>query len=208
MCKIRFSPSDSSTVINMPSTPSLGTHFAQIKVSDLVLLDHEGKVIGGNRSKPANAAGFQIHGHIHAAHPHVNAACHAHSINGRAWASFGKRLDMIHQDACNFYGDAHAVYEDFGGVVLDPAEGEGIATALGPRGKGLILQSHGLLTVGHTVDEAAYLFCLMENCCEIQLKVEAAASSGLAKRFVREEAARFTYELTSSTVRTPIPWAT
>ncbi|RMJ17751.1 hypothetical protein BHE90_000313 [Fusarium euwallaceae] len=176
-------------------TNPIAHHFGLMKVSDLILLNHDGEAIGGNTNKPANAAGFQIHSHIHHAHPHVNAACHAHSINGRAWASFGKRLDMLHQDVCNFYGDAHQVYQDFGGVVLDPKEGERLADTLGPRGKGLILQNHGLLTVGKTVDEAAYLFSLLEACCEIQLKVEAA---GLEKVLVKEEAARYTYEITSN----------
>lgn len=188
----------STTPAYLSLLSSIAHHFGLMKVSDLILLNHNGEAIGGNTRKPANAAGFQIHSHSHHAHPHVNAACHAHSINGRAWASFGKRLDMLHQDVCNFYGDAHQVYQDFGGVVLDPKEGERLATTLGPRGKGLILQNHGLLTVGKTVDEAAYLFYLLEACCEVQLKVEAA---GLEKILVKEEAARYTYEITSNPVR-------
>lgn len=175
-------------------------HFGLMKVSDLILLNDKGEAIGGNTSLPTNAAGFQIHEHIHRAFPHVNAACHAHSVNGRAWSSFGRRLDMIHQDVCNFYGDAHQVYSDFGGVVLDPKEGERLARTLGPNGKGLILQNHGLLTVGKTIDEAAYLFCLLETCCEIQLKVEAAAASGLQRVLVRGDSAVFTYETTSNPV--------
>lgn len=180
----------------------LARHFGRMKVSDMILLDHTGRAVGGATHLPVNAAGFQIHGHIHEAYPHVNAACHAHSINGRAWASFGKRLDMLHQDVCNFYGDAHQVYEDFGGAVIDPEEGRRLAAALGPKGKGLILQNHGLLTVGKTVDEAAYLFCLMETCCEIQLKVEAAALSGLKKVLVSDAAAQFTFDITSHPVST------
>ena len=169
-------------------------------MSDLILLNHDGQPIGGNTSLPANAAGFQIHGHIHHAFPHINAACHAHSVSGRAWSGFGRRLDMLHQDACNFYGAAHQVYTDFGGVVLDPKEGERLAATLGHKGKGLILQNHGLLTVGKTIDEAAYLFSLLETCCEIQLKAEAAAAAGLKKVLVKEDAAVFTYNTTSNPV--------
>lgn len=172
-----------------------------MKVSDLILLNDKGEPIGGNTTRAVNAAGFEIHSHIHQAYPHVNAACHAHSINGRAWASFGRRLDMLHQDACNFYGDAHQVYNDFGGAVLDPGEGERLAAALGGRGKALILKNHGLLTVGKTVDEAAYLFSLLENCCAIQLKVEAACASGLQRELVKDPAADFTYKVTGNSVR-------
>jgi ribulose-5-phosphate 4-epimerase/fuculose-1-phosphate aldolase len=52
---------------------------------------------------------------------------------------------MMTQDACRFY-KSHAVYDNFGGVVLDREEGKHIAQALG-NGKAVILQNHGLLTV-------------------------------------------------------------
>lgn len=58
----------------------------------------------------------------------------------------------------------------------------------------MILRNHGLLTVGSTVDEAAYLYTLMERSCEIQLKVEAAAANGIEKVYAPDEAAKYTYE--------------
>lgn len=177
--------------------PRLGLHFGQVKVSDLILLNEQGKPIGGNLSRPANAAGFQIHSVIHRKYPHVNAACHAHSVNGKAWSTFAKPLDMTNQDVAMFYGDAQAVYKEFGGVVLEPEESERLGGALGPNGKLLILRNHGLLTAGQTVDEAAYLFTLAEKSCEIQLKIEAAAASGLQKLFIPKEAAEYTFKMTS-----------
>ena len=179
---------------------SLGLHFAQIKVSDLILLDHSGKPIGGNTSRPANAAGFQIHSVLHRRYPHVNAACHAHSVNGKAWSTFARPIEMTNQDACMFYGEAQAVYKEFGGVVLDPEESERLGSTLGPKGKLLILRNHGLLTAGETVDEAAYLFTLAEKSCEIQLKVEAAAAVGIEKMIVPQEAAEYTFKMTSDPV--------
>jgi hypothetical protein len=56
---------------------------------------------------------------------------------------------MINQDVTFFYGTAQAVYRDFGGVVLSEEEGKKLAAALGPKGKGLILQNHGLLVSHH-----------------------------------------------------------
>ena len=103
-----------------------------------------------------------------------------------------------------FYGDAQAVYPEFGGVVLDPEEGERLATALGPKGKLLILRNHGLLTVGQTVDEAAYLFTLAERSCEIQLKVDAAAACGIPERTIDDRVAEYTFEMTSDPVCLPV----
>lgn len=52
---------------------------------------------------------------------------------------------MITQDSLRFY-KSHAVYPNFGGVVLDREEGRRIAECLGD-GKAAILQNHGLITV-------------------------------------------------------------
>lgn len=100
-----------------------------------------------------------------------------------------------------FYGDAQAVYKEFNGVVLDPEEGERLATSLGPNGKIMILRNHGLLTVGQTVDEAAYLFTLAEKSCEIQLKVEAATASGIPKNLIDDDVSEYTFRMTSDPVR-------
>lgn len=62
----------------------------------------------------------------------MHAACHAHSVYGKAWSVFGKELDMITQDSIRFY-KSHGVYKQFGGAVLVSEEGERIADALGKQ---------------------------------------------------------------------------
>ncbi|KAF2028880.1 arad-like aldolase/epimerase [Setomelanomma holmii] len=178
-------------------TNPLGKHFAMLKASDMVLVDYDGKVVGGNKTRPANAAGFLIHSAVHKTRPDVAAACHCHGKAGKAWSAFARKLDMINQDVTYFYGDAQAVYNEFGGVVFSEEEGARLAAALGSKGKGLILRNHGLLTVGGTVDEAAYLYTLMERSCEIQLMVEAAAANGIPKVLVDDEAAAYTFKMAS-----------
>ena len=63
-------------------------HFATICVSDLILVNEDGEVVVGEET--INAAAFAIHGEIHKARPDVVAACHAHSVHGKAWSVFGK----------------------------------------------------------------------------------------------------------------------
>jgi ribulose-5-phosphate 4-epimerase/fuculose-1-phosphate aldolase len=149
-----------------------GMYFGHIRVSDLILVSHEGQVVEGER--PVNTAAFVIHSQVHAARPEVLAAAHAHSVHGRAWSTLGRPLQPITQDACSFYGD-HAVFDDYTGVVLDLEEGKRIAYALGPH-KAVILRNHGLLTVGRTVDEAVWWFIAMERSCQVQLLAEAAGT--------------------------------
>ena len=148
----------------------LGMSFKQVRVKDLILVNHDGEVVEGNW--PVNRAAFVIHGAVHAARPDVVAAAHSHSVYGKAWSALRRPLDPLTQDSCAFYGD-HALFDDFTGVVLDQEEGKRIAHALGDC-KAAILANHGLLTVGHSVDEAAWWFITMERTCQAQLLAEAA----------------------------------
>lgn len=61
----------------------LGVHFGLMTAGSLICLSLEsGLVVGGNRSRPANAAGFFIHSEIHKARPDIHAVCHAHTNAG------------------------------------------------------------------------------------------------------------------------------
>ncbi|KAH0173584.1 class II aldolase, partial [Aureobasidium melanogenum] len=173
----------------------LGVHFGMLKASDMVQINEEGQVVGGNKVA-VNAAGFAIHSAIHKARPDVNAACHCHSPAGKAWSAFGKPLEIINQDSCLLWNNQE-VYMQFGGVVLAKEESVRIAKALGPQSRTMILQNHGLLTCGSTVDEAAYLFTMMEKTCEVQIMADAA---GHEKKIVGEEEARFTHEVNADPI--------
>jgi ribulose-5-phosphate 4-epimerase/fuculose-1-phosphate aldolase len=158
-------------------------HFSEICASDLIRVDANGEVVEGER--PVNVAAFAIHSSVHAARPDVVAAAHSHSIYGKSWSSLARRLDPLTQDSCAFYGD-HSLFDDFTGVVVDPDEGKRIAVALGEN-KACILRNHGLLTVGHSVDEAAW-FITMERTCQAQLLAEAAGKT----RLIDEDDAQLT----------------
>ncbi|KAJ6010951.1 Meiotically protein [Penicillium sp. IBT 35674x] len=166
-------------------------HFSSIKASDLVLVDHEGYVTEGGAQLPINEAGFMIHSEIHKARPDVIAAAHTHGIHGKTWSAFGKPIEMLTQDACNLYGRI-GLYEDHAGIALSQEEGRQIAQALGKDNFACILQNHGLLTVGTTVDEAAILYSMLENCCHSQLMAEAAAANGIPKKIITPEVAQYT----------------
>lgn len=150
----------------------MGKSFKQMKVSDLLLVSHTGEVVEGNGL--LNGAAFTIHSQIHMSDPAITAAAHSHSVYGKAFSALGKKLEPITQDACAFYDD-HVLFDDFSGVVLDDSEGERIAAALGGR-KAAILQNHGLLTVGESLDAAAWWYITMERSCQAQLLAEAAGT--------------------------------
>jgi ribulose-5-phosphate 4-epimerase/fuculose-1-phosphate aldolase len=99
---------------------------------------------------PVNIAAFAIHSQVHQARPDVMAAAHTHSKHGRAWSTLGRLLDPITQDSCSFFED-HGLFDN-----------------------------HGILTVGHSVDEAAWLYITMERTCEVQLLAEATGTKPIS----------------------------
>jgi ribulose-5-phosphate 4-epimerase/fuculose-1-phosphate aldolase len=163
-----------------------GMSFSHIRASDLIRVNEQGEVVEGEAA--VNTAAFAIHSAVHAARPDVIAAAHSHSIYGKSWSSLGRLLDPLTQDACAFYED-HALFDDYTGVVLDPEEGKRIAHTLGER-KAVILRNHGLLTVGHSVDEAVWWFITMERTCQAQLLAEAAGTPVLIQPEQAQKTAR------------------
>ena len=166
--------------------------FARLRVSDLLLVNDAGQVVEGKGA--VNRAAFAIHGQIHATRPDVVAAAHSHSIHGKAWSTLGRLLDPITQDSCAFFDD-HGLYDEYGGVAFDIEEGKRIAHALGEN-KAVILLNHGLLTVGQTVEEAAFWFIAMDRACQVQLLAEAVGTP----KIVPPDLAARTYDIVGAPI--------
>ncbi|WNI22946.1 class II aldolase/adducin family protein [Streptomyces sp. ITFR-16] len=147
-----------------------GVPFDGMRPGDLILVNAQGQVVEGTRH--VNQAAFTVHAQVHRARPDVVAVAHTHSVHGRALAALGELIEPITQESCAFYED-HALYDAYTGVVVDEDEGRRIAAALGPR-KAIVLRNHGLLTVGDSVDAAAWWFLALERSCQVQLVARAA----------------------------------
>jgi ribulose-5-phosphate 4-epimerase/fuculose-1-phosphate aldolase len=165
--------------------------FRHIRVSDLILVDHDGNVVYGKH--PVNRAAFVIHSAVHAARPEVVAAAHSHSVHGKAFSSLGIKLDPITQDSCVFYDDHVVVTAQRGRVQLAVEDGRELVSQF-PTGKAAIHQNHGLFTVGTTVDEAAFWFLSMDRSCQAQLLAMAAGTPQL----IPHDDAVYTREQTAS----------
>ena len=143
-------------LIEVVKVNPFGVAFSHINKSDLIRVGPDGKVVDGGDVRLLNTAAYMIHHAVHVARPDVVGAAHSHSIYGRTWCTLGRKLDTITQDACAFHND-HVTYNSFNGVVLVEKEGQDIAACLGNK-KAALLQNHGLLTVGKTIEEVCNAF--------------------------------------------------
>jgi ribulose-5-phosphate 4-epimerase/fuculose-1-phosphate aldolase len=170
-------------------TNPMAIHFSQVKVSNLILADHEGRVVEGKHA--INRAGFVLHAAVHEAHQDIVAMCHAHTVYGTAFSALGKKLDPISQDAAAFSEDHVVIGDEAGQVAVEKKAGHKVANAF--KGvKAAIHQNHGLLTASrHSIESAAFWFIALERCCQQQLMIEA---TGAKPRLVPEDKARYSRE--------------
>lgn len=155
-------------------TNPMAVHFSQVKMSNLILADHEGRVVEGQHA--INRAGFIVHASVHEAHPDVVAMCHAHTPHGTAWCSTGKPIQPYNQDAACFYQNHAVVSDDGGAVTVFTDQGQGVVKAFAEN-RAVLHKSHGILTASrHSVDDAVFWFIAMDRCCHVQLLLEASAT--------------------------------
>lgn len=170
-------------------TNPMCVHFSQVKISNLILADHKGKVVEGNYA--LNRAGFVLHAAVHEAHPDILAMCHAHTVYGTAFAALGRALDPITQDAAAFFEDHVVIKDEAGQVAVEEKAGMSVCDYF--KGvKAAIHQNHGLLTASrHSIESAAFWFIALERCCQQQLLVEA---TGIKPVMVSPERSRYSRE--------------
>lgn len=148
-----------------------GKPFSLTRVSDLVLVGPDGGVVGSDRTY--NRAAYAIHYPILRKRPEIVSSVHVHSVYGKTWSAVGREIQPLTQDLTAFYED-HVVFDAYEGL-MGRGEGEAIAETLGPH-KAAVLLNHGLLTVGTSVEVAAWWFIAFEDACRVQLLAEGAGT--------------------------------
>lgn len=128
------------------------THFADIRASDLLLLDAaDPSVMTG--PTPPDASAWTVHGTIHRKCPGVRVLLHSHTPYATALSTLkDPRMLPLDNNTARFYGDL-GIDTGFGGIADDSAEGDRLAEALG-QNSCLLMGNHGVSVSGDTVAEA------------------------------------------------------
>jgi ribulose-5-phosphate 4-epimerase/fuculose-1-phosphate aldolase len=166
-----------------------GLHWSEVGASNLLRLDAEGRILEGEGEFEKTA--FYIHSRIHLANPRATCVLHTHMPYATALTLLENgRLEMVEQNALRFHADI--AYDDtYNGLVVDNAEGDRLARALGDK-RVMFLANHGVIVVGPSVAEAFDLMYYLERACRLQVL---ARSMGARLKKVRDEVARDTCRL-------------
>lgn len=160
----------------VPSEPSkflMKQHellWDEVTASNLVKVDMNEDL---DESAGVNRPGFTLHGGVLRARSDVQCAIHIHTETGMALSGLKHGLRMVSQQAMRFY--KRIGYHPYEGITEDFAERERINAHLGMN-RALILNNHGLLTVGKTAREAFVLMRYLMSAAAIQLRMEATDS--------------------------------
>jgi ribulose-5-phosphate 4-epimerase/fuculose-1-phosphate aldolase len=128
-----------------------GYLFQELRASDLIVCDLEGRVLRG--SGELRKVAFHIHARIHLANPKAAVVMHVHPQHLTALSMLeGGTLRLVHHN--NLLLNDRIVYDTEGyEPVDDNEEGDRIARLLGDRSI-LLMGNHGVTVVGATVAEA------------------------------------------------------
>jgi ribulose-5-phosphate 4-epimerase/fuculose-1-phosphate aldolase len=166
-----------------------GYHWSEVRASDLVEVDADGKAVNGK--EPPEPTAFFIHYHIHRNVPEAKVVLHTHMPYATALTILEDgRLEPTLQTSLKFYNDI-AYDDDYNGLALDDSEGERIAKALQGGKKVAFLANHGIVVVGETVADAYDNLYYLERACQAQV---IAMSTGRPMRRISQDVAQMTHD--------------
>ncbi len=143
-------------------------HFDEVRASDIIKADFTANVIDGSNRR-INFAAVNPASHVFAAREDVNVIIHAHARSVMAVSGLEGGLQLVSEPAFAFYKGLSYIEPDFH---FDDDYCAAVVNALGD-GKALIYQNHSFATVGKTVAEALLNAYLLDQACEIQLRMQA-----------------------------------
>lgn len=153
--RIKFSGGSPDVFAIKPS----GVSYDDLTAADIVICDLEGNVVDGTLSPSSDTA---AHAYVYRNMPDVNGVVHTHSNYATAWAALGREIPCV----------LTAMADEFGGpipvgpfaIIGDDSIGRGIvATLTGHRSPAVLMQNHGVFTIGASAKAAVKAAVMCED---------------------------------------------
>jgi L-fuculose-phosphate aldolase len=167
-----------------------GYAFNEYDESKFVLVDQNLNVLQNNNNIIVSAAN-QFNAHIYAARSDINAIIHTHPMYTTALSMIGENLEIGHMDYMALYDDV-SYLEFWPGIPFDSTkEGPLIVKTLKNKNN-ILLASHGLISVGKTIEEALYRAIHFELAAKAQiLALSTGKKIKKTHRLISEEARNY-----------------
>ena len=140
-----------------------GVSYDDLAPEHMILCDLDGTVIadtpGAHRAPSSDTA---AHAYVYRNMSHVGGVVHTHSTYATAWAARGEEIPCV----------ITAMADEFGGpipvgpfaIIGDESIGEGVvATLTGHRSRAVLMQNHGVFTIGTDAKDAVKAAVMTED---------------------------------------------
>jgi L-ribulose-5-phosphate 4-epimerase len=136
-----------------------GVDYDELSADDMILCDLDGNVIDGEHAPSSDTA---AHAHVYRNMPAVGGVVHTHSTYATAWAARGEAIPCV----------LTAMADEFGGeipvgpfaIIGDDSIGKGIVATLdGHRSRAVLMQNHGVFTIGRDAGDAVKAAVMCED---------------------------------------------
>ncbi|KAB8183048.1 L-ribulose-5-phosphate 4-epimerase [Microbispora catharanthi] len=136
-----------------------GVSYDDLTPESIVVCDLDGNLVEGDLSPSSDTA---AHAYVYRHMPEVNGVVHTHSTYASAWAARGEAIPCV----------LTAMADEFGGEIpLGPFAlignddiGKGIvATLTGHRSRAVLMQNHGVFTIGESPKAAVKAAVMCED---------------------------------------------
>ena len=144
----------------------------EVTPQDMVLVDWQGKKLAGTRPRHSE---YPIHSEIFRRRPEVHAVIHTHPMYGTIMASMDADLQPVTHEGSIFVPPPVPRFNLTTGLIRTHEQGEALAQGLGSH-RALLMQNHGVVLAGGSIEEATMLAVMLEKACQAQLTAMAAGT--------------------------------
>lgn len=140
-----------------------GVSYDELTPANMILCDLDGNVVPGSPgSERSPSSDTAAHAYVYRNMPEVGGVVHTHSTYATAWAACGEPIPCV----------ITAMADEFGGeipvgpfaIIGDDSIGRGIvATLSGHRSRAVLMQNHGVFTIGKDPKDAVKAAVMTED---------------------------------------------
>lgn len=140
-----------------------GVSYDDLAPENMILCDLDGNVIpgtpGAERSPSSDTA---AHAYVYRNMPHVGGVVHTHSTYATAWAARGEAIPCVITGMADEFGGEIPVGPF--AIIGDDSIGRGIVATLdGHRSRAVLMQNHGVFTIGSDAKDAVKAAVMCED---------------------------------------------
>jgi L-ribulose-5-phosphate 4-epimerase len=140
-----------------------GVSYDDLAPDNMILCDLDGNVVpgtpGSERSPSSDTA---AHAYVYRNMPHVGGVVHTHSTYATAWAARGEAIPCVITGMADEFGGEIPVGPF--AIIGDDSIGRGIVATLdGHRSRAVLMQNHGVFTIGSDAKDAVKAAVMCED---------------------------------------------